>query len=299
VNDLRVRTPTGKEADAVAALINAHAVAHHGEPDITASTVRDWLGDSTIEFRVAEIDGELACYGDIAVAPDGTRAHFDVREHPAHPGSSARLLDELETVAARRGVTSCRAYSDSAERVYAGELERRGYRRFRCSFEMLIVLTGDSEPAPVPPDIDIRARGTGQERLTFDAHMDAFADHWGFEPRTFENWTRHTIESSLADPSLHFLAWDGDDVAAVCLCGPHQSLLPGFGWVNVLGVRPPWRRRGLALALLTHAFAEFRQRGYERVGLGVDGESTTGALELYARAGMHVAKRQDMWERTL
>ena len=55
----------------------------------------------------------------------------------------------------------------------------------------------------------------------------------------------------------------------------------------------------MALALLAHAFEEFRTRGFDRVGLGVDGESTTGALELYEKAGMHVVKQQDTFERTL
>ncbi|MEP6893649.1 MAG: GNAT family N-acetyltransferase, partial [Gaiellaceae bacterium] len=119
------------------------------------------------------------------------------------------------------------------------------------------------------------------------------------ELRPYDEWARRHVEASLVDSSLQFLAWDGDEIAGVCLCAPHQSLQPGFGWVDVLGVRPPWRRRGLALALLTHAFEELRVRGFARVGLGVDAESTTGALELYEQAGMHVAKREDTFERTL
>ena len=133
----------------------------------------------------------------------------------------------------------------------------------------------------------------------YDANTDSFRDHWSFEPRTYDEWARAHIESATADASLQFLAWDGADVAGVCLCAPHQSAQPGFGWVDVLGVRPSWRRRGLALALLTHAFEEFRMRGFDRVGLGVDGESTTGALELYERAGMRVDKQQVTFERTL
>jgi hypothetical protein len=34
-------------------------------------------------------------------------------------------------------------------------------------------------------------------------------------------------------------------------------------------------------------------------GLGVDGENPTGAVQLYERAGMHVASRTDTWEREL
>jgi mycothiol synthase len=56
--------------------------------------------------------------------------------------------------------------------------------------------------------------------------------------------------------------------------------------VNILGVRRPWRRRGVALALLQHSFREFYSRGRYKVGLGVDAQSLTGATRLYEKAGM-------------
>ena len=50
------------------------------------------------------------------------------------------------------------------------------------------------------------------------------------------------------------------------------------------------RRRGLGEALLRHAFAEFERRGFERVGARCRRSSPTGAVALYERAGMHVAR---------
>ena len=296
---LLVRTPSAAEAEAVAALVNAHSEALHGEPNISAQTVGDWLTDPTIDIRVAESAGALACYGDMMVAPKGQRVHLDIREHPDHPGSATLLLDAFEAAAVERGAKISRAYSDRAEDSYVGQLEARGYTPIRHSFEMLIMLEGTPESALIPEGLEIRSRKDGQERLMYDASTASFRDHWSFEPRTYDEWARAHIESASADPSLQFLAWDGDEVVGVCLCAPHQSAQPGFGWVDVLGVRAPWRRRGLALALLTLAFEEFRTRGFDRVGLGVDGESATGALQLYERAGMHVDKRQDTYERTL
>jgi ribosomal protein S18 acetylase RimI-like enzyme len=58
--------------------------------------------------------------------------------------------------------------------------------------------------------------------------------------------------------------------------------------VGLLGVRKPWRKRGLGKALLVHAFREFRDRGYDRATLGVDSENPTGATRLYESVGMHV-----------
>jgi mycothiol synthase len=99
-----------------------------------------------------------------------------------------------------------------------------------------------------------------------------------------------------ADLSLWWVVDDGDELAAVSLNRWHFSGDPQFGWIDVLGVRPEWRRRGLATALLLHTFRDFRRRGATRVGLGVDGENTTGAVRLYEQVGMRVVRRTDIYE---
>jgi mycothiol synthase len=98
------------------------------------------------------------------------------------------------------------------------------------------------------------------------------------------------------DPSLWFLAFDGDQLAGVVI-----GFVRGAetGWVRGLGVRRPWRGRGLGLALLQQAFAAFYGRGLRTVGLGVDAQSPTGATRLYERAGMHVTERYDTMEKIL
>ncbi|MCX6049182.1 MAG: GNAT family N-acetyltransferase, partial [Chloroflexi bacterium] len=72
-----------------------------------------------------------------------------------------------------------------------------------------------------------------------------------------------------------------------------------MAWVSDLGVRRPWRRQGLALALLHHAFGEFYRRGIKKVGLGVDASSLTGATKLYEKAGMSVFRQHDSYEKEL
>jgi ribosomal protein S18 acetylase RimI-like enzyme len=72
-----------------------------------------------------------------------------------------------------------------------------------------------------------------------------------------------------------------------------------MGWVSTLGVRRPWRRRGLGLALLQHSVHCFWQNGKQRAGLGVDAENLTGALDLYKKAGMHVHRKFNLYEKEL
>ena len=72
-----------------------------------------------------------------------------------------------------------------------------------------------------------------------------------------------------------------------------------MGWVGTLGVRRPWRKRGLGLALLRHSFNEFYRRDKRKVGLGVDAQNLTGALRLYESAGMHIDLAHDFYEKEL
>jgi ribosomal protein S18 acetylase RimI-like enzyme len=92
---------------------------------------------------------------------------------------------------------------------------------------------------------------------------------------------------------------DGDEIAAISLCRFKITDDPEMGFVDTLGVRRPWRRQGLALALLHHTFTEFQNRGQKRVGLGVDAASLTGATRLYEKAGMHVARQFDNYAKIL
>jgi ribosomal protein S18 acetylase RimI-like enzyme len=98
------------------------------------------------------------------------------------------------------------------------------------------------------------------------------------------------------DPTLWFIVEADGEVAGVSLCKPHDAE-EGVGWIRVLGVRRPWRRRGVGRALLLHSFHEFRRRGFHAVGLGVDAESLTGANRLYEQAGMRIVTQNDIYEK--
>lgn len=294
-----VRAPAWEEAEAIAALLNAHAAALHGEADVTAGFVAEWLEDPDLAMRLAVTEGEHACYGDLMVSPDGTRADLDVREHPSHPGVANAMLDELERVARERGAVSVRAYAAVGEVSMLAVLADRGYRAVRHSFRMQIALDAEIAEPKWPEGVVVRTMVEGEERAVHEANNDAFSDDWHFQPQSFESWARWNLGGERFDRSLKFVAADGADIAGICLSSLHWSGDPGYGWVGILGVRPVWRRRGLGLALLQNAFAEFRRRGCNRVGLGVDGENATGAVELYERAGMHGERRQDTFEKSL
>jgi mycothiol synthase len=174
--------------------------------------------------------------------------------------------------------------------------EAEGYRPIRFSWHMEIKLEEAPRTPAWPLGIELRPFVLEEHNLVvFEAHEEAFSDHWGHTPRTFEDWQHHVSGREDLDPSLWFIAWDGNDIAGYSLCRYRM----GSGWVGTLGVRRAWRKRGLGEALLLHSFNEFYKRGMKTIGLGVDAENPTGATRLYKKAGMYVAAEYVIYEKEL
>jgi ribosomal protein S18 acetylase RimI-like enzyme len=135
----------------------------------------------------------------------------------------------------------------------------------------------------------------------YEAHQEAFADHWGFERSSYEEWAHFLLDAPNVDTTMWKIAWDEarSEIAGLCLNGPYGEGDPQMAWTRVLGVRRPYRKQGLGEALLKHSFGLFQARGYRRAGLGVDASSLTNAVALYERAGMHVHKRTFAYQKSL
>jgi len=133
-------------------------------------------------------------------------------------------------------------------------------------------------------------------RAIHETEADSFSDHYGYVPQPFEQWLHFRTRFFKAEPELWILAMDGDQIAGIALCSSQRPGQPDLGWISTLGVRRPWRRRGLALAILHHAFRLLAARGKLRAGLGVDSQSLTGATRLYEKAGMRVVRENLEYE---
>jgi mycothiol synthase len=71
------------------------------------------------------------------------------------------------------------------------------------------------------------------------------------------------------------------------------------GWVENISVRRPWRRRGLARALIARCITSLREAGMTEGALGVDTENPSGALHLYESCGFVVTKRFTVYRKPL
>jgi ribosomal protein S18 acetylase RimI-like enzyme len=180
-----------------------------------------------------------------------------------------------------------------------GALERAGWRHERTNWVMEIDLEG---PAPLPepawPEgITVRTADLERDaRAIHQAETDSFSDHYGYVPQRFEEWFYFKTQFLKAEPELWILAMDGDTIAGIALCSSTRPGDPDLGWISTVGVRRPWRRRGLALAILHHSFRLLAAQGKLRAGLGVDSQSLTGATRLYEKAGMRVVREGHEYE---
>jgi len=184
-------------------------------------------------------------------------------------------------------------------------LEKQGLTPLRYSWIMMKDLD-ETPPQPEwPEDIQIQTLADFNQLETIIKAVDeAFEDHWGYIDRSGDaermKRLRYQIENDEDfDASLWILAMDGEEIAGLSLCDPKLGTDRETGMVDVLGVRRPWRRKGLGLALLLHTFGEFRNRGYKRVALGVDTQNLSGATRLYKKAGMEVAREFVVFEKEL
>lgn len=183
-------------------------------------------------------------------------------------------------------------------------LEAQNMREIR-SFHRMVIELQEMPPEPLWSEgITMRTmKGLDEVRAVVWAIEDAFRDHWGYVEQPFEKefqrWLHFMKNDELYDPTLWFLAMDGDEIVGISGCKEKSNVDPDMAWVKVLGVRRPWRRRGIALALLHHTFREFYSRGKQRVGLGVDGSSLTGATRLYEKAGMKSVRQFTTFEKEI
>jgi mycothiol synthase len=312
---LLMRPTTVNDAVAVTALINDCAMVEIGSPETTLEDMaRDWQSpgfnlESDARVVVTPEDRVIG-YMEVfdGLAPH-TTAYCWGRVHPDYTGrgiatqlmqfAEERAQQTIRKAPLEARVTIVNTVRSTNEAI-RNLLLQRGYGVARHYWAMSIDLEAEPPAPQWPAGITLRTHVPGQDdRLVHGIIQEIFSDHWGFTPNTFEQFKHWMIDDPDFDPTLWFLAMDGDTIAGISLCYPKVTEDPAKAWVAELGVRRLWRRRGLALALLQHSFGEFYRRGKRRGGLMVDSQNLTGATRLYERAGMHVLRQLDRYEKEI
>jgi len=266
-----------------------------------------WSNAETDSLFAFTADGQVAAMARVFLNPEpqGERRAFLWDEiHPDHRGNGLEnfvfdwmeargraKLNEMPSNLPR--VLRSNVQDDLCERITL--LEWRGFRPVRYFYRMCRDL---GQPIPeeyAPEGIVLRTFSPELGARARQALNEAFADHWSFEPVSEEDWQMFFVGRSDFRPDLTSIAMEGDEVAGVCLNVVNRETNERQGrregWIQDLGVRRGWRKRGVASALLCASMRAFKAEGLDYAMLGVDTENPTGALRLYERLGFIPVKR--------
>jgi mycothiol synthase len=279
--------------------------------DMTNQFIDPWCNPEKDYLLALTADDQVAGMGRVFLNPTPRRernAFLWGEIHPEHRGGG---LDELiltwMEARARQRLLEFPADLPRSLRTNSLDyltdriqlIEQHGFKPIRSFYRMRRDL---SQPIPdehLPPGLVLCNYRPEMEQVLMEAVNESFSDHWSFEPISPEDWQMFLIHSVDFRPELSFLALDGEGNStqiagfSVNFIRTENNQRQGIaeGWITELGTRRPWRKRGIASALVCESMRAFKAVGMDYAGLGVDSESPTGALGLYERLGFTVFKR--------
>lgn len=310
VSELITRTYVEGDALAIADLMNLIEVNNGGDPSLTEGEVRGYLAslikDLTRNSRIVVTpEGAVVGVAMTAAPPDGG-SHADTfgGVHPEWRGRGigrelfAWQVARLAEIHAERapGVewdldAGTSVSDESGIRLF----QRFGMRPERYFFDMLAPV-GDVPAVPTPAGLRIVEYRDDMRAALYEAHVAAFADHWGSQRRPIDDWVALTVGSEEFRADLSRIALDGDGIAGYLL---GYDGTPGKLYIGQVGTLRAWRRRGVAGALLAGALAAAAADGKALASLAVDADSPTGAVGVYERVGFTVRNRWVVYRRPL
>ena len=111
----------------------------------------------------------------------------------------------------------------------------------------------------------------------------AFTGHWIGELFPDE-WQERFITTLQFRPELAKLAMHNNRVIGLYLSEAFEDQ-SGCVWLEIVGVLPKWRGKGLGKALTAKALTSIKQAGFAFCRLGVDDENITNAKRVYVNLG--------------
>jgi ribosomal protein S18 acetylase RimI-like enzyme len=264
------------------------------------------------DMLFAEINGEVIAYNRVfwRAEPSGTHIYniigFMLPEWRRKGIGRAMLYfaeDRLRQISAEHPKEAPRtfdAWASDGELGWHALLKEEGYQAVRFGHSMVRPLDTPVEISPLPEGFEIRPAIPEHYRLIWEADYKAFEESWGYTPPTEEDY-QIFLNEKIFSPHLWKVAWAGDQVAGMVLSfvneDENQAYARKRGYTEGISVGKPWRRRGVARALLTRALQMFQDMGMEEAALGVDTQNPNKALHLYESVGFRSVKVQTSYRK--
>lgn len=303
-----IRTYRAADLEAIVALINAADTFDQTEDGTSIEEMRDYLSRPALEpeenaFVSETEDGQIVGFGFVQLLKaeaSSFRTWFAV-----HPSFRSRELEEeilnrlyrrakerIDEVESGPVDFFCRADAPEHERIAA--IERFGLHETRRFWRMVHDSFADLPEAHFPAGILTRAYQVPDDNVKMhEADIEIFRDHWGYSEQTLAMW-EHYVAQTFVKPDLSIIAENAvtGEIAGFCVITinseENNRLGKERGWIDILGVRRPYRHQGLGTALLLQGLANLRNAKADQAALGCDSENLTGATRIYERVGFRV-----------
>jgi mycothiol synthase len=296
---MNVRPITDADIEAVAALAAEDETALQGRPSrLGANDVRGWLArvDVATDSWVYEEEGKLVAVSWFDSIDDLGFFIGIVAQGAKSRGLGGRIVDTGEARARDRGSARAQTFGLEHDSAAAALFQGRGFTPIRRFYEMAIELSEAPVVSALPEGFTLEPFRKEDARAYYEALDAAFQDHWEHHSVGFDRWWEEKQKAHDFDPTLWFVVRERDKIARVIRNDPDRN---GGGYVAAIGVQRAWRGKGVGRALLLRTFAEFYSRGVERVTLGVDAQSPTGATKLYESVGMTIESAAVVYEKAV
>jgi ribosomal protein S18 acetylase RimI-like enzyme len=178
-------------------------------------------------------------------------------------------------------------------------LEQHGFLFIFAEEEMARDL-GQPIPAnPLPAGMTFVTWTAQRAGSFFKVYDDAFSTRPGAPGWTEEIWRHNLTDDSDFKSDLSLLILDGAEPVGFAICHvetPENDQPRGEGWIIQMGVRPAWRHRGLAGALLSEIMRRFVSEELTVAMLDVN-VNNPQAARVYRRLGFERSKRYTSFQK--
>ena len=302
---ITIRPPKQEDAEAVYRLVIACDICDFGAPDFDLQELYDmwssfdmlnnvWIVENEdkilVGYAFLEEDSEekLFSYGFVLPSARGT-------------GVGTMLLDSIEqrakTLANASGINKrLQNLIPTLREDAQGLLKARGFIPVRF-YKRMSINMDEAPPAPLVPEGIVMTTFVPDqdERLVYDAYVEAFTDHWDFDAPTYEEFLEKTKLSSFHPEWWILVRNEQGEIVGFALSRMNEDTL----FINHIGVRRPYRGRGLGMALLQQVLSASYTSGQKVVSLGVDTANLSGAYRLYEKVGMKAIHETSLLEKTI
>ncbi|RCX16672.1 acetyltransferase (GNAT) family protein [Fontibacillus phaseoli] len=291
-------------AEEISELVVACDIDEYGQPDFVLEDLLDICSGIPLATNswMIRMSGEVAAFAFLEENGAGRLSSYGY-VHPKWKkrGLGSLLLEGIENRAREYVLDSPEtawslsnvipALSEAARQL----LETGGYvfqRKYsRMSMEMQTPPALSSPPNGI--SIDLYNPVADEDRL-WSAYRETFQDTRTYYEVDKSDWLKEKSGTHY-DRNFWFAAHADGQLAGFVISKNFGDHL----YVDLLGVRRPWRKQGIARALLERVFQAAYTHGIGQVLLSVDDASLTGANRLYEAIGMKALFQMAFYEKKL